>query len=66
MTTHKEAVEAAILLSRYCEDRELCGVDGCVFADIEYCPVKILTDKEIRIAQKEAERLERKENAKKG
>ena len=55
MVTHKEAVEAIKKLSAYCNGRD-CYND-CVCCDME-CNGFYFSDKEIRIIEKEAKRLE--------
>ncbi len=60
MITHRQALEAIKVLDEYC-DIHNCYDGSCIFADIELCPIRSLTAREMRIITKETERLERKE-----
>jgi hypothetical protein len=60
MITHRQALEAIKVLGEYC-DTHSCYVD-CICADIESCPIRSLTEREMRIITKKTERLERKEH----
>ena len=60
MVTHRQALEAIKVLSEYCDTHNCCNGE-CICADIELCPIRSLTEREMRIITKETERLERKE-----
>lgn len=60
MITHRQALEAIKVLGEYC-DIHNCYDGSCICADIELCPIRTLTAREMRIITKETERLERKE-----
>ena len=60
MVTHRQALEAIKVLGEYC-DTHNCYDGDCICADIELCPIRSLTAREMRIVTKETERLERKE-----
>ena len=58
--THRQALEAIKVLGEYCDNHN-CYDGECICADIELCPIRTLTAREMRIITKETERLERKE-----
>lgn len=60
MITHRQALEAIKVLSAYCEANS-CEVGKCICIDIEQCPIRILTAKEMQIITEETERFELKE-----
>ena len=60
MVTHRQALEAIKTLSAYCEANS-CEKGKCICIDIEQCPIRTLTEKEMQIITEETECLERKE-----